>query len=267
MRIAIIFLLITYFISFVHAGERIISLAPSITEMVYALGAGDKLVGVTKHCDYPPEAKKKPKIGTFIHPSFEAIVNLEPDLVIALEKATPFHIISRLKKINIKVLVLKNKGLDSIWENLLLLGKILDRETIAKRLVKKLQNEIKILSKQVKGLPKPKVFWQIGIRPLITCGRASYHHELINLAGGINIVKENTAYPIYNLEEVIKAQPDIIIVSNMESKVAKTFWQKFQITNRIYIVNSDIFDRPSPRIIQALKILIQILHPEVAIDS
>ncbi|HDM25628.1 MAG TPA: hypothetical protein ENG24_03425 [Thermoplasmatales archaeon] len=262
----IIFICLMLFNSVCFSYERIISLAPNITEMLYALDVDDKLVGVTEYSNYPPEAQNKPKVGTFIHPCIESIISLEPDLVLALENATPLSVITRLREVGIKVLVLKNGGLETIWDHLFLLGSFLNKKRKARMLIKRLKEKIVFLCKKVKDLKKPKVFWQIGIKPLVTCGKLSYHHELITLAGGINIVNENTAYCVYNLEKVLEAKPDVIIVSDMDGKIAEAFWRQFgTIHSQIYTVDSNIFDRPSPRVVEALKKLIEILHPNVSI--
>ncbi|MCD6320222.1 MAG: cobalamin-binding protein [Candidatus Desulfofervidaceae bacterium] len=266
----IIVYLVFPFLNAWAAPQRIVSLAPSVTEIIYALGAGDLVVGVTSYSDYPPEAKQKPKVGTFLHPSLEAIVNLKPDLVIALSETNPPRVLNRLRDLNIPLLILKSGGLNTIWENIITTGNALGKGKEANFLVARLQKELHALTQQVKGLPKPKVFFQIGYRPLVTCGASAYHHELITLAGGINIAaEEKAAYPVFSLEKVITANPDVIIVSTMEkqTQAIKAFWAKFsQISavrnNRVYVVNSDFFDRPSPRVVEALKILIKLLHKE-----
>jgi iron complex transport system substrate-binding protein len=270
-KLIILFLFFFFSASSLEASKRIVCLTPSLTEMVYVLGAGKSIVGVTTYSNYPLTAKQKPRIGTFNHPSLETIIKLKPDLVFALEKANPPQVISRLKNLNFSVIVLKNGGIETIYKNLLTIGKILNKEDRAIALINEIKNELDNLERKRGELPKPKVFWQIGLSPLISCGKVSYHHELITLAGGLNILsKEKTAYPVYSLERVFIAKPDIIIASSMSAKkqIIKTFWKQFPKLpavkkNKIYIVDSDLFDRPSPRVIKAVKTLILILHPEV----
>ena len=260
--------------SFLHAfslfatPRRIICLAPSITEIVYALGAGRRVVGVSNFSNYPPAATKKTKIGPFTTPNLEAIIALRPDLVIGLKGANPAWVFKRLKKLNIQVLLLKNGGIDTIWENILCVGKALDKEVRAKDLVKKLQEEINTLTQRIKNLPKPKVFFQLSLRPLFTCGRPSYLHDLIVLAGGINIAGDvNIPYSIVSLEKVVANAPQVIILCLRQEDVkqALKFWKRFPKIpavkeHRLYAVNPDLFARPSPRIVRALEVLINLLH-------
>jgi len=253
------------------APRRIISLAPSVTEMIYALGAGEEVVGVSSFSNYPPQVKYLPKVGPFTSPQLERIVALKPDLVIGLAQSNPQWIFTRLKSFHIKVVVLKNNGIKGIFENVALLGRVLERKKQAQKLIFKLKAEIKKLHERVKNLPRPKVFLQLSLRPLFTCGRSSYLHELIELAGGNNIAGHiDIPYPILSLETVVHKSPDIIVLCLMQedARSAVKFWQRFPSipavkTHQIYVVDPDIFARPSLRVVQALRILIKIFHGQL----
>ncbi len=268
------FLVILFAFLFLHslslfaAPKRIVCLAPSVTEIVYALGAGNEVVGVSNFSDYPPQAHAKTKVGPFTSPVLEIIISLKPDLVIGLKDANPAWIFKRLKSFHIPCVVLKNGGINSIWENILVVGEALGKAPQATELVARLKRQLNQLKNQARKFSKVKVFFQLSLRPLFTCGQGSYLNELIELAGGINIASDiSIPYPALSLEKVVAEAPQVIILCLMQEDVkqALKFWQRFPEIpavkqHHIYAVNPDIFARPSPRIIRALEILIDLLH-------
>ena len=254
------------------APKRIVCLAPSVTEIVYALGAGDSVIGISNFSDYPPQAQGKTKVGPFTAPNLETIISLKPDLVIGLKDANPAWIFKRLKSFHIPCVVLKNGGIDSIWDNILVVGRALDKRPQATELVARLKRRLNQLKKEGKKFSKVKVFFQLSLRPLFTCGQGSYLNELIELAGGINIASDiSIPYPALSLEKVIAEAPQVIILCLMQEDVkqALKFWEQFPEIpavreHRLYAVNPDIFARPSPRIVRALETLVNLLHLEAS---
>ena len=170
--------------------QRIISLAPSITEIVYALEQGNRLKGVTRYSDYPREALKLPRIGSYVRLDIERIVALNPDLCIAIKDGNPKAVIERLESLKIPVYVVNPHNLDTILETILEIGAILNASDRAATLTNSLRNRIQRVKSQVAQIAyRPRVFFQIGISPIVSAGTDTFIHELIELAGGQNLAK------------------------------------------------------------------------------
>ena len=255
--------------------RRIISMAPSNTEMLFALGLDKEIVGVTAFCNYPEAAKHKQKIGGYSNPSIEAILSLDPDLIVATPDGYSRDRIEKLDSTGIPVFVVNPTTLDGVMETMLTLGKITGRYDVAKQVVKKLRNRIKAVEKRVEKVPlekRPKVFYEIGHDPLITAGPGTFVDDLITRAGGINIAHNaGTGWPRYSVEAVITLEPDIIItgshVSSGKPGESRTrLWQKYRTVpavknGRIYSVDSDITLRPGPRAVDGLEKLNSLFMP------
>ena len=256
--------------------ERVISLAPSITEIVFDLHRENCLKGVTKYSDFPEQAKKLPKIGSYIQIDLEKIVRLKPDLCIAVKDGNPLQTVQRLCDLGIPVYAVNPMNLQSVMDMVTNIGDILNAQTRARALVFNMKSRIeKIKSIVAKSINKPKVFFQIGIAPIVSAGTDTFLNELINLGGGINLGEGKNPYPRFSMEQVIRLNPDIILISSMaRSKNDEIFteikhkWETWNMISavknkRIFIVDSNIFDRPTPRLIDALETLAQIIHPEL----
>jgi iron complex transport system substrate-binding protein len=251
----------------------IVSLAPSITESIYLLGAQDKLVGVTTFCKYPPEAQKKQKIGTLLSPNIEKIIKLSPRLVLATVEGNPQEQIMRLKETGLNVFVFgRSKNFQDISNHFLSLGKLVNKSRVAHDIIKKLERRIAIVKNKVKNTTPAKVFCQIGIKPLVTAAKDTFIDEMIHLAGGINIAhKKNIRYPLYNIEEVIKQNPDVIIITkgHADEKDIIKFWQEFKTISavknkRIYMIDARKICCPTPlAFVEGLEEIAFLLHPEV----
>jgi iron complex transport system substrate-binding protein len=252
---------------------RYISLAPSTTEILFALGLDEEIVGVSSYCNYPQKAKSKEIIGEFSHPNIEKILFLRPDYIFCtgLEQAST---IIELRRLNLKVYVSDPVNMEELLNSIKDIGKITNKEGEAESLIKDMENEIEEINSKVKLIlaeKKPKVFIEIWHDPLTTAGKGSFIDELINLAGGINIARDiKRAYSIFSPEEVIKRNPDYIILAYMDKeKPAKLVRDRFgwrQISavknNRLYNdINPDILLRPGPRVIEGLKKIYKRLHP------
>jgi len=257
--------------------QRVISLAPNITEIIFALNCENRLKGVTLHCDFPIEAKLLPKVGSYVGLDLEKIVSLKPDLCIAIKDGNPKRIIDRLESFGIPVYAVDPRNLESVMETILAIGNILGAEEKADILVQKMRSRIMHVVNLVAGTShRPRVFFQIGAAPIVSVGTRTYIHELIILSGGINITAGDTPYPRFSREQLITLSPEVVIITSMErSDVFEQVlaeWNKWpQIpavrNKRIYNANSDLFDRPSPRLVDGLEALVKLIHPGLSGDK
>ena len=255
--------------------QRIISLAPSNTEILFALGLGDRIAGVTSYCNYPPEATTKPSIGDYNTPNIEEIIAREPDLVLATEVHETT--IAQLESRGITVVGLSPKNIDETLTTITLVGKITGQENEAASLVADMQKRIKAVTDKTDKLTeaqKPRVFYIIWHDPIWTVGSGTLHDELIQMAGGINIAHDLAGYIDISLEDVIMANPQVIIAGvgmgsgedlplqfvQTESRLQDVDARQ---NDRIYGVDMDIIGRPGPRIVDALEELLKIIHPEL----
>lgn len=256
-----------------NSPKRIMPLAPSITEILFALGLQEEIVGVTNFCDYPEAALKKPKIGGFLNPSIEKIVSLKPDLIIAIRDGNREETVHRLNDLGFSVYWVNPKSFDGVMETIKNIGEIAAKRDESTRIIKNMRRKKEHILSLTKYLPKPKVFFQMGCDPIITVGRETLADDLIRLAGGSSISEnESMNYPLYSIETVIFNAPEIIIISSMESKrdylnLVK-MWQNWKSIpavkrNAIYVVDSNLVDRPTPRIVEGLEAMVRIIHPEV----
>jgi iron complex transport system substrate-binding protein len=256
-----------------HEYQRIVSLAPNITEILFALGLGDRIIGVTKHCNYPAEALSKTSVGSYIDLNIEKILALNPDLVIATADGNEKRSVERLAVFKIPILITNPKNLDEVFETIKTIGRITQQEHRAEIMVRSLKKRADWVIQACLPLSRPRVFLQINEHPLITVGKDTFHNNLIKLAGGINISgKDIIKYPKYSLEQVLRSQPDVLLITTMERGVMaerkKERWRQWgQIPavklGRIHILNSDLLDRPSPRLIDGLEALAKAIHPEL----
>ncbi|MDP2268898.1 MAG: cobalamin-binding protein [Deltaproteobacteria bacterium] len=260
-------------VNIVSFPKRIVSLAPGITETLYALGLDREIAGVTTFCTYPEAARLKPRIGGFTNISVEKILSLNPDLVIGTADGNRQETVDKLESLGIPVYVTNPKTLAEILAVVMQVGVITGKEKVARRLTADLQNRVKHLTALVAAQKKLRVFFQVGGEPLITVGRDTLHNQLINLAGGVNIAgREKTLYPRYSVEEVVAEQPEVILFSSMKYAEDITMvwghWRKWPNIpavrdNRLHIIDTDLIDRASPRIVDGLAAMVKAIHPEV----
>ncbi len=255
--------------------QSIISLAPSNTELVYALGLEDKLIGVTTYCNYPPQVKDKPKVADFSRVDIEKIVSLQPDLVLAgnIHKE---EIIPALEKVNITVLGLDPESLDKILADLEMIGSVTGRSEAAKELVASMETRIRAVTEKTEGMPpaeKPRVFFLSWHDPLWTAGKDTLVFDLIEKSGGENISADLSGHAQIDLESVIQRDPQIILVLTSMGSQNTSFEfiksePRFQATQalkngRIYQLDTDIFGRTTPRAVDGLEQMAKIIHPEL----
>jgi len=248
--------------------RRIISLGPTITEKLYLLGAQDRLVGVTTYCERPPEARAKEKVGNVTQVNMEKIVELKPDLVVATS-LTERRAVLGLKRLGIRVIVFNEpRSYEEMNRQFLELGRIVGREREAEGIVRAAERRVDVIKKRVRGLPRPKVFIQLGAKPSFAATKDSFVNDFIELAGGTNIAREaKTGF--YNREEVVRQDPDIIIIVLMGAATGneKKGWQKFHAlravrNDKIFIMDPYRMCSPTPRtFVDALEEMVKALHP------
>jgi iron complex transport system substrate-binding protein len=248
--------------------QRIVSLAPSNTEILFALGLGDKVVGVTDWCDYPPEALGKEKVGSYDTPDIEKIVALNPDLIL-VAYGTTMEVINSLVGLGLTVFGIKTTDLDDLLNDIRRIGEITDKELEAQALTSEMAVGIQAVTNQTEELEqRPKVFYIVWHDPLWTAGSGTFIHELIEKAGGVNICQNITGYTTINLEEVVAHDPEIIITSEWSYDWARNETGPLASTNasqegRIYTCNDDLVQRPGPRLVEGLEWFAYFIHPEI----
>jgi iron complex transport system substrate-binding protein len=248
--------------------QRIISLAPSNTEILYALGLGDKVVGVTMYCDYPAEAQDKEKVGDYYGPDMEKMIALQPDLILA----TDFHrfdLIPALEDQGFAVFAVAPQTLDEVLESIQKIGEITGKEAEALELVNGMVSDIEGIEEQTRQLAeKPGVFYMTWHDPMWTIGRNTWIDDLINIAGGVNIFSQYfESGAMVEIEWVIFLNPEIIVTSQWSYDWALNATE-FASTNasqtgRIYTFDDDLAQRPGPRLVDGLDWFAHLIHPEI----
>lgn len=254
--------------------ERIVSLAPSNTEILFALGLEDKIVGVTDYCDYPEAAKNKEKIGGFSEPNIEKIVSVKPDLVVA----TNMHqkSVEELEKLNIPSVVLDPKDFDEMFASIEIIGKATGQQdealTLIKNLKARMENVEDVVAK-VKLDKRPKVYYEIWPSPITTSGPGTFVDDIIQRAGGENIAKDaQKAYPQYSQEMIIDKNPDFIIFSHhgssnqsIEDVITRQGWENINAikNKKVFYLDENLVQRATPRLVDGLEKFVEILYPEL----
>lgn len=235
-----------------YTGFKIVSLSPAMTEIVFTLGAAQHLVGVTTFCNYPEQAKKIYKIGDFSNPSLERIVGRKPDLVI-VNLPEQMRIKRQLEKLNINIFISSPRTLEDIYDEIIEIGRILKKEQTADSLV----NYMKMHISRVDKSSKKRVYIELSPRPLVTIGAPSFLNELLEMAGAENIFADlEKDYPVVPQEEVIKRNPDVIIVLHPEKITDRLGWRKITAikNNAVYTtLTQDHLMRPGPRLVIGFK--------------
>ena len=253
--------------------KRVISLAPSITEIVYDLGQEQKLKGVTQFSDYPAAAKDLPRVGSYVRLDLEKIVALQPDLCLAVKDGNPRHIVEKIMDMGIPVYVIDPRNLAQTMDSITRIGTLLQAEERAHELVNELENRILRVRSQVeKATEQPRVFFQIDLNPIVSAGDNTLIQELIELAGGINTTAGKDPYPRFSWEDILLLQPDIVIISAMAGGLSDRqlmeIWQKWEQlsavkNDRVFVVDAGRFDRPTARLVTGLETLAEIIHPDL----
>ena len=253
--------------------KRIVALAPSITEIIFALGQQGRLKGTTQFSNYPAEAAKLPKVGSYVRLDLERIVALNPDLCIAIKDGNPKAIIERLQSLNIPVFAVNPRNLESLLQTIQKIGGILNASARAKTLVEDMRKRMQQVDTLVSRIDRrPRVFVQIGISPIISAGSNTFIHELIVLAGGKNLAQGPVAYPRFSREQVLVLSPEVLIITSMARAAVfeqvKAEWRRWPHMpavrdHRIFLEDSNFFDRPTPRLVDGLELLVKLIHPKL----
>ena len=253
--------------------RRLVSLAPSITEILYFLELGDRLLGVTSFCNFPAEVKNKPRVGTYWEFNLEAILNLKPDLVLAMahqgEGPSSLEVLRHWK---IPFYLGRADTLPELFNLIEDIARLMGQEEVARRKLPQLKARAQRVQKRVQGIPRPRVLLEIDQEPLITVGRSSIQGDLIQRAGGTNIADSiDQRYPVFNLEEVLKFQPEVILFTGMADAASLPrrmyFWQQWKLlpavkAGRLHWVEPDLVDRPGPRLVDGLELMAKFFHPQ-----
>lgn len=256
---------------------RVVSLSPSITENIFAIGQGHRLKGITRFSDYPAQAAGLPRVGSYTRLDIEKIVSLKPDLCIGLKDGNPMEIIKRLEALDIPVYTTDPRNLPSVIDTIVEIADLLNSKSEGEALARRLQARIDRVKQRVAQVDeRPRVFFQIGISPIVSAGENTFIHELIGLAGGKNAAAGPTPYPRFSREQVLALAPEVLIITSMARgggfERMKAEWQRWPQmpaikNNRIYLMDSDVLDRATPRMVDGLEILLDHIHPGLLKES
>lgn len=251
--------------------ERIISLAPSLTEIIYAVGAGDRLVGNTTYCDYPQEAKFVAKVGDTLQPNIESIVALRPQLILVSTASQLEAFTKQLDERGIAFYVTDPRDLEGVFRSINALGDLLNERERATQVVQDLRARSSTIEEKVKARELVTVFYQVSAEPLYTAGRESFITDLIRRAGGQSVTADVAgAWLRYSDEAALAARPEAIIMPTGDSMgaaanadiAASLRKSPAAQNNRIYRINGDYLSRPGPRLVEGLEQMARALHPE-----
>ena len=244
--------------------QRIISLKPNVTEILFALGVGDRVVGVTRYCDYPQEVRKLPKVADYTRPFLEPIIALKPDIVIGSKEESSRKSIEELQNIGINVVWFPFTTLSETMDSISAIAELVGAKQKGDAIVKEMQSQLGQIRKQWRVSQKPKILVVLGRRPLIVAGPKSYIGEMTSIAGAQNVVTaQSMAYPRWSLENIIAANPDVILDMSMDVERAEEpadamkFWQQFSTVNAVR--NNLVYSfsitklRQSPRLVDGIE--------------
>jgi iron complex transport system substrate-binding protein len=255
--------------------QRIVSLAPDITEILFAMGLGDKIVAVSSDSDYPPAATTKSKVGSFWQPNTEAIIATKPDLVITLSFEQQKNVAESLNRLGYRILTVKTDQIEELWTAISQIGSATGCYETAKQLIESIKNRLNSIKLKYSNTDKVKVLWVIQAEPLRLAGRSTFINELIELAGGENAIGPTIQqYPEISTEQLLVCGAQVIIQSSMDSdniekqqEAAKLFWSKYPNlpavkNNQIYVIDSDTVLRLGPRLPEGLEMIARYLHQD-----
>ncbi|MCL5282719.1 MAG: helical backbone metal receptor [Planctomycetes bacterium] len=255
---------------------RIVSMAPDLTEILFALGLGERVAGVTQDSDYPPAALAKPKVGTFWQPNIEAVIATRPDLVVTLTIEPQRDLARRLKRIGYDCLAVEIEKIGDLFDAIADIGAAAGVREQTRELSDQMQTAIHRLQTANAGLPKVKVLWVVQREPLRVAGRDTFVNEMIELAGGENAIGPTLhKYPPIGAEEVIAAQPEVIIEPAMlpgaldeQRRQALSYWSRYAnvpavADGRICVIDGDTVSRLGPRLGAGIEVIAKCLRPQL----
>ena len=251
--------------------KRIVSLAPSVTEILFALGAGDRVVGVCGQCDYPPDAAARPKVGGYLTPSVESVLGARPDLVIAVPSPGNREAVRAIERAGVRVLVVQDRQLADLWSSIETIAGSLDIAPAGARLTTELRAALDAVRARVAGRPRARVLLVVGHSPLIVAGGGTLQGELLDVAGADNVAGDvGSAWPQVSPELVIARAPDVILDAAMGTEAgARELFEGLTTVpavenGRIEAVSSDAIFRAGPRVAEGAALLADAIHPDTA---
>jgi ABC-type Fe3+-hydroxamate transport system substrate-binding protein len=255
--------------------QRIVSLAPGVTETLFALGEGDQVVGVSQYCDYPSAATRLPKVGTFLTPNVEAIAALRPDLIVGPGLSSSRREVRALEAMGYPALTVDDQSLDGIEQSIALIGARTGKEAAARRLLGLIQAHIEGVRARLAGIRPRSVVMLVGHQPMVAVGRGTFLDDLLHLAGGDNIAGLSAQdWPRLSLEYIIAMRPEVILDGAMgsDANTPAGFWARYPTIpavreHRVFGYPQDPVLHPGPRVWQSLEILARRIHPEAFVAS
>ena len=251
--------------------RRIVSLAPSVTEILFALGLGDRVVGDTDFCNYPPEAKQKVRIGGPVNPSIEAIAALHPDLVVASREINRLESVHSLERLGIAVYDTDPRNVEEVLSSTERLGELLGARDAASLLTANLRRRLAEVDQRLAGLPPKNVLMVVWLDPLMSVGRNAFLGDALRRAGAHSVIDSPQPWPTIDLEEVARLQPEYLIFSNDNAQQVqreltevqeRPGWRRLDaVRNRRFIVLSEAISHPSPRLVDGIEQLARALYP------
>ena len=250
---------------------RIVSLVPSVTEVLFALGAEARLVGVTDFCDYPPAARGRPSVGGMVNPNLEVIVALRPDLVIATTEGNREETFTQLKRLGVPTYLVAAHRVSDVTDLIARLGALTGSQHAAAPLLRRLEQRVAAVARAVAPLPHPRVLYVLWPEPLIVPGREALVTELIRLAGGQSVTADEAdAYPRLSLESAVARAPEVILLANHGANtgpIDEERWRRLTSlpairAGRLHRVNGNLLHRYGPRVVDGLELLARAIHPE-----
>jgi iron complex transport system substrate-binding protein len=251
---------------------RVVSLAPNLTEASYEVNGGAALVGATRFATHPASAAALPRVGSYVNLDIERIVSLKPQLCLAIRDGNPKAVVERLEQLGIPVYVFDPKNLEEVIDVLVRLGELFGTEQSANLRATDYRQRLERVDRLVRQVEhRPRVFFQIDTQPVISAGRDTFLDRLLTRAGAVNLAGGRNGYPRYSWEELLALAPEVVLLASMgggqsdaELRADWLAWPQIPAVakERLFVVDSDLFDRPSARLIDALEYLLRLLHPE-----
>lgn len=247
---------------------RVVCLVPSATELVFALGAGDRVVGVSTYDDYPPEVTRLPRIGGMTNPSFEGIAALRPDAVVGVEGPTDLTALRRLRSLGIRVVVPRVESIAEVLSGVDLFGRLLHRAPEAAALRRRIEGELDAVRARVANRPRPRTLVVLGRRPLVVAGPGSWIDEVLTLSGGANAVTAGGRYPTIPRESLAALAPEAILDLTGHADGARLQGELDGVdlpavrNHRVTTLSDPMFLRPGPRVTEAARQIAAALHPD-----
>jgi iron complex transport system substrate-binding protein len=258
------------------APQRIVSLTPALTETLFALGAGDRVVGVTQYCDFPPAAKLKPKVGGYVNPSVEAVLALKPDLVVVSPGPGNRDAALAMQRAGLRVEIVPAETLEESVAAIALVAGFTGDEAAGQKLAVQVRERLDAVGRRAAGVPRVRALFSVQTDPIIAAGRGTLPSELLELAGGTNVV-DAARYPRLDVEAVAAAKPEMILQARMDvasgaSHDEDAFWKRWPSIpavahGHVVVLPDDLALRPGPRVADAAEELAAILHHESAGES